>query len=41
MEQYKGSADRGEIDLNSDVNRPASGKLWQYTTVSSQYEKIY
>ena len=37
-EQYQGSADRGELDLNSEVNRPASGKLRQSTTVSRQCE---
>ena len=26
-DQYWGSADHGELDLNSEVNRPASGKL--------------
>ena len=31
-----GSADCFEIDLNSDVNQPASGKLRKSTTVSSQ-----
>ena len=28
-EQFQGSANRGEPDLNSDVNRPYSGKLRQ------------
>ena len=28
-EKYQGSADRGELDLNSDVNLLASGKLRQ------------
>ena len=27
-EQYQGSANCGDLDLNSDINRPASGKLW-------------
>ena len=34
--QYQGSDNRGEIDIESDVNLPASGKLRQSTTVSSQ-----
>ena len=40
-EQYQGSADRGELDLKLDVNQPASGKLQQSTTVSSQCEQLY
>ena len=32
------SDDRDKIDIKSDVNRPASGKLRKYTTVSSQCE---
>ena len=36
----RGSADRGELDLNSDVNLPASGKLRKYTSVSSQCERL-
>ena len=40
MEQYQGSADHGEIDLNSDVNRPASGKLQKFTTVFIQCERL-
>ena len=39
-EQYQGSDDRGELDLKSDLNRPASGKLQQSTTVSSQFERF-
>ena len=39
-EQYWGSADRGEVDLDSDVNRPASGNLRQYTTVPSKCEQL-
>ena len=37
-EQYLGSANFGEIDIKSDVNRLATGKLPQSTTVYSQYE---
>ena len=33
-----GVADRGEVDLNSEVNLLASGNLWQYTNVRSQCE---
>ena len=40
MEQYQGSDDHGELDFNSDVNWPDSGKLWQSTTVSSQCERL-
>ena len=39
-EQYQGSADRGELDIKSYVNWPASGKLRQSTTVSSQCEQF-
>ena len=35
-EEYQGSAHRGEVDLDSDVNRLASDKLRQSTTVTSQ-----
>ena len=37
-ELYQGSEDRGELDIKSDVNRPASGKLRKSTTVSSQWD---
>ena len=40
-EQHQGSADCGKLDLKSEVNHPASGKLRKSTTVSSQCEKIY
>ena len=40
MEQYRGLANCGELDLNSDVNLSATGKLWQSTTVSSQCEQF-
>ena len=36
-----GSPDRGELNLNNVVNRLTSGKLHQFTTVSSQYEQFY
>ena len=39
-EQYQGLENRGELDLNSDVNLPASEKLRQSTTVSSQCEQL-
>ena len=35
-EQYQESANHGELDNNSDINLPASGKLRQSTTVYSQ-----
>ena len=38
--QYQGSYYRGELDLNSDVNQPDSGKLCQSTTIYSQCEKF-
>ena len=34
-EQYQGSAYCGELDLKSDINRTDSGKLREYTTLSS------
>ena len=37
----RGSADRGELDTNIVVNQPASGKIFQSTTVSSQCERLY
>ena len=37
-DHYWGSADHGEVDLDSDVNRLASGNILQYTTVPSQCE---
>ena len=40
IEQYQGSANRGEIDLNTDVNQPDSGKIWQSTTVTSQCARL-
>ena len=36
-----GSADRSEQDLNTGVNRPASFKLIQSTTLSSKYKQLY
>ena len=36
--QYQESDNCGEIDLKSNVNRLATGKLPQSTTVYSQYE---
>ena len=35
-ERYKGSANRGGLDLNIFVNKPDSGKMRQSTTLSSQ-----
>ena len=35
-EQYQRSADHADLDLDSDVNRPDSGKQQQLTTVPSQ-----
>ena len=40
LEQYQGSTKCGDLDLNSDVNRPVSVKLRKSTTVSSQCEKF-
>ena len=39
-EKYRGSADRGEVDLESDVNCLASGNIGKYTTVPSQCEWV-
>ena len=39
-EQYQDSADRGEVDLDSDVNRMVSDKLRQSTNVPSQCERL-
>ena len=39
-DQYWGSVNRCELDLNSDVNRPDSDKLREYTIVSSQFVKL-
>ena len=39
--QYQGSNDLGKLDLKSDVNQPASGKLRQSTPISSPYEQLY
>ena len=39
--EYQGSDNRGKLDIKSDVDRPASVKLRQYTTVSSQCERLY
>ena len=36
IDQYRGPYDSGELDLNSELNRTASDKLRQSTTVSSQ-----
>ena len=38
--QHQGSANCCEVDLDSDLNRLASGNLRQYTTVSSQCEQL-
>ena len=35
-EKYQGSADRGNLDLKSEVNRPSSSKLQQWATIYSQ-----
>ena len=40
-EQYQGSYDCGELDIKLDTNQPASGKLKQSTTVSSECERLY
>ena len=40
MDQYWDSEDRGDLDLDSDINRPALGKLRQSTTVPSQCERL-
>ena len=39
-EHYRGSDDRGEVDLDSYINRLASGNLRQSTTVTSKREKF-
>ena len=39
-ENYWGSEDRGEVDIDSDVNHLASGNLRKSTTVPSQSEKF-
>ena len=39
-EQYKGLDDCGQIDLNSNVNQPVSGKLRKSTTISSQCDQF-
>ena len=38
MEHHRGSADCGEVDIDSDINHLDSGNVWQYTTVPSQCE---
>ena len=37
-EKCQGAANRGKVDLDSNVNRLASGNLRQYTNVPSQWE---
>ena len=39
-EKCRGSADCSVVDIESEVNRLALGKLRQSTTVPSQYEKL-
>ena len=39
-EQYRKSADRGEVNLESDVNIMALGNLRQSTTLPSQCEQL-
>ena len=39
-DQYQGLANCGEIDLDSDVNRPTLIKLRKSNTVPSQYERL-
>ena len=38
MEHYVGSGNHGKVDLDSDVNRLATGNLWRYTTLTSHCE---
>ena len=40
IEHYRGPADHGEGDSDLDINRLASGNLWQYTTLPSQFERL-
>ena len=40
-DKWQGPADRVGLYLNTVVNQPASGKLQQSTTVSSQRERFY
>ena len=40
IEHYWGSANCGEVDLDSDINSLASGNHRQSTTVSSHYEQF-
>ena len=37
-DHYWGSDDHGEVDIDSDLNRLASGNIMKYTTVPSQCE---
>ena len=39
-EHYCGWADNDDVDLESDINRLASGNLQWYTTIPSQYEQL-
>ena len=39
-EHYRGSVNSGEVDLDSDVYRMASGNLRKYTTVPSQCDRL-
>ena len=40
MDNYRGSADRDEVNIDSDVNCLASGHIRQYTTVPSKCEQF-
>ena len=40
MDKYRGSDNRGEVDLDSDVNSLASGNIRQYNTVPGQCERL-
>ena len=40
MDQYQGLVGCSEVDLESDLNHPASGNLRQFTTVPSQCEQF-
>ena len=39
-EHYRGSANHGQVDLDSDINRLTSDNLRQFTNVPSQCERL-
>ena len=40
VEKYQGPDICGDIDIESDVNIPDSGKIWQFSRVYSHCEKF-